>query len=82
MVGVHEMLQHISDGQISKCWLSFWFKMTEYEDMHSSAARALNSQGAVENHPQEDSGAHPKKIPHVKRQKRNYNEMVGGTQAQ
>ena len=82
MVGVHDILQPISDGEISKFWLSFWFKMTEYEDMHSSAARALNSQGAVKNHPQEDSGAHPEKIPHVQRQKRNYNEMVGGPQAQ
>ena len=50
--------------------------------MHSSPARALNSQGAVKNHPQEDSGADPEKIPHVQRQKRNYNEMVGGPQAQ
>ena len=56
--------------------------MTEYEDMHSSPARALNSQGAVKYNPQEDSGAHPEKIPHVQRQKRNYNEMVGGPQAQ
>ena len=69
MVGVHEMLQHISDGQISKFWLSFCFKMAELKDMHSSPARALNSQGAVKNHPQEDSGAHPEDTPCPKTKK-------------
>ena len=34
MVGVHEIVQHMSNGQISKFWLRFWFKMAEKKDMH------------------------------------------------
>ena len=49
--------------------------------MHSSPpVRTLKSQLAVENHPQEDSGAHPRKIPHV--QSCLFNKMVGGAQIQ
>ena len=49
--------------------------------MHSSPpVRTLKSQLAVENHPQEDSGAHSKKIPHI--QSCLFNKMVRGAQIQ
>ena len=49
MVGVHEIVQPISDGEISKFWLSFWFMMAELKDMHLSPhARATKLQLAVE----------------------------------
>ena len=55
--------------------------MAEYKDMHSLLlARAQESQLTVE-----ESSRHwksPKKIPHIQRQRRNHNEMVGRVQSQ
>ena len=49
MVGVPEIVQHISNGQISRFWLSFWFMMAELKDMHLPPhVRATKLQLAVE----------------------------------
>ena len=57
--------------------------MAEYKDVLSlPLARAPESQLTAE---QSSTGRYwnsPKKIPHIKRQRRSYNEMGGGAQSQ
>ena len=57
--------------------------MAEYMDVLTlSLARAPESQLTAE---QSSTGTHwnsPKKIPHIQRQGRSHNEMVGGVQSQ
>ena len=56
-----------------------WFKMAEQKDMRSlPLAKSPGSQLTAE---QSSTGRHwnsPKKIPHIQRQRRSHNEMVGG----
>ena len=60
-----------------------WFKMVEHKDMLSlPLARAPESQLTAE---QSSTGRHwksPKKMPHIQRQRRSHNEMVGRAQSQ
>ena len=60
-----------------------WFKMAEQKYVLSlPLARAPESQLTAE---QSSTGKHwnsPKKIPHIQRQRRSHNEMVGGAQSQ
>ena len=75
MVGVPEIVQHISNGQISRFWLSFWFMMAELKDMHLSPhARATKLQLAVEEPSRGGLWSPPKKMSHVQTRRRNYNK--------